>query len=86
MLPPGMSFNALSPRALQANKNAKLPRSFWAWDEIVAMSKDGYFPYTPNTNLLYGLSEALDMFAAEGLDRVFARHQRWGSSVRAARR
>ncbi len=84
MLPPGMSFNAISPRALDAAKTAHLPRSFWAWDEIVAMNKDGYWPYTPNTNLLYGLSEALDMLRAEGLDHVFARHQRWAAGVRAA--
>ena len=84
MLPPGISFNALSPRALDAMKAAKLPRSFWAWDEIVAMNQDGYWPYTPNTNLLYGLSESLDMLLGEGLDAVFARHQRWGAGVRAA--
>jgi len=84
MLPPGISFNALSPRALEAAKKATLPRSYFAWDEIVAMNKDGYWPYTPNTNLLYGLSEALDMLAAEGLPQVFARHQRWAAGVRAA--
>ena len=65
-------------------KAAKLPRSFWAWDEIVAMNQDGYWPYTPNTNLLYGLSESLDMLLEEGLDQVFARHQRWAAGVRAA--
>ena len=59
MLPPGISFNAISPRALEAMKSARLPRAFWAWDEIVEMNKDGYWPYTPNTNLLYGLHEAL---------------------------
>jgi alanine-glyoxylate transaminase/serine-glyoxylate transaminase/serine-pyruvate transaminase len=84
MLPPGISFNALSPRALEATKTARLPRSFWAWDEIVEMNKDGYFPYTPNTNLLYGLSESLDMISSEGLENVFARHRRWGEGVRAA--
>jgi len=84
MLPPGISFNALSPRALEATKTAKLPRAFWAWDEIVEMNKDGYWPYTPNTNLLYGLSESLDMLLAEGLDNVFARHARWAEGVRAA--
>jgi alanine-glyoxylate transaminase/serine-glyoxylate transaminase/serine-pyruvate transaminase len=84
MLPPGISFNALSPRALEAAKTAKLPRAFWAWDEIVEMNKDGYWPSTPNTNLLYGLSEALDMLLGEGLDKVFQRHQRWGAGVRAA--
>jgi alanine-glyoxylate transaminase/serine-glyoxylate transaminase/serine-pyruvate transaminase len=84
MLPPGISFNALSPKALEASKTAKLPKSFWAWDEIVEMNKSGYWPYTPNTNLLYGLSEALDMLLEQGLDAVFARHQRWGEGVRAA--
>jgi alanine-glyoxylate transaminase/serine-glyoxylate transaminase/serine-pyruvate transaminase len=84
MLPPGMSFNAISPRALEAMKSARLPRSFWAWDEIVAMNRDGYWPYTPNTNLLYGLAESLDMLLEEGLERVFARHQRWAAGVRAA--
>lgn len=84
MLPPGISFNAISPRALEAMKTARLPRSFWAWDEIVEMNKDGYWPYTPNTNLLYGLSEALEMIQAEGLENVFARHQRWAAGVRAA--
>ncbi len=84
MLPPGISFNALSPRALEASKTAQLPRSFWAWDEIVAMNKDGYWPCTPNTNLLYGLSESLAMLLNEGLDPVFARHQRWAAGVRAA--
>ena len=84
MLPPGISFNALSPRALDAMKSATLPRSFWAWDEIVESNKGGYWPYTPSTNLLYGLSESLDMIEAEGLDNVFARHQRWATGVRSA--
>jgi alanine-glyoxylate transaminase/serine-glyoxylate transaminase/serine-pyruvate transaminase len=84
MLPPGISFNAVSPRALAASTTARLPRSFWAWDEIVAMNKDGYWPYTPNTNLLYALSESIDMLLGEGLDNVFARHERWGAGVRAA--
>jgi alanine-glyoxylate transaminase / serine-glyoxylate transaminase / serine-pyruvate transaminase len=84
MLPPGISFNALSPRALEASKTAGLPRAFWAWDEIVEMNKDGYWPYTPNTNLLYGLSESIDMLLAEGLDKVFARHARWAEGVRSA--
>jgi len=84
MLPPGISFNALSPKALEASKRALLPRSFWAWDEIVEMNKGGYWPYTPNTNLLYGLSEALDMLLEQGLDAVLARHQRWGEGVRTA--
>ena len=84
MLPPGISFNALSPKALQVSLTAKLPRSFWAWDEIVEMGKGGYFPYTPSTNLLYGLSESLDMLLEQGLPSVFARHQRWAAGVRAA--
>jgi alanine-glyoxylate transaminase/serine-glyoxylate transaminase/serine-pyruvate transaminase len=84
MLPPGISFNAISPRALEASKSAKLPRSFWAWDDIIDLNKSGYWPYTPNTNLLYALSESLDMLESEGLDNVFARHLRWGAGVRAA--
>jgi alanine-glyoxylate transaminase/serine-glyoxylate transaminase/serine-pyruvate transaminase len=84
MLPPGISFNAISPRAIAASKTATLPRAFWAWDEIIEMNKDGYWPYTPNTNLLYGLNESLEMILGEGLDNVFARHQRWGAGVRAA--
>jgi alanine-glyoxylate transaminase / serine-glyoxylate transaminase / serine-pyruvate transaminase len=87
MLPPGISFNALSPKAIEASKAAKLPKSFWAWDEIVEMNKGGYWPYTPNTNLLYGLAEACDMLLAPehgGLEGTFARHQRWGEGVRAA--
>ena len=84
MLPPGLSFNALSPRAIDASKSAKLPKSFWAWDEIIETNKTGYFPYTPSTNLLYGLSEALEMIEAEGLDNIFARHKRWSAGVRGA--
>ena len=84
MLPPGISFNALSSKALAASAKAMLPRSFWAWDEIVKMNADGYWPYTPNTNLLYGLAEALDMLLEEGLPQVFERHRRWAAGVRAA--
>jgi alanine-glyoxylate transaminase/serine-glyoxylate transaminase/serine-pyruvate transaminase len=87
MLPPGISFNALSPKAIEASKSAQLPKSFWAWDEIVEMNKSGYWPYTPNTNLLYGLAEAIDMLlepAFGGLEGVFARHRRWGEGVRGA--
>jgi len=84
MLPPGISFNALSPKAIEASKTAKMPRAFWGWDEIIEMNKGGYWPYTSSTNLLYGLSEALDMFDEEGMDNVFARHQRWAAGVRAA--
>ena len=84
MLPPGLSFNALSPRALEVNRGAKLPRSFWAWDEIVEMNQTGYWPYTPSTNLLYGLNEALEMLLEQGLPAVLARHRRWAAGVRAA--
>ena len=84
MLPPGISFNALSPRAIAASKVARLPKAFWAWDEMIEMNRTGYWPTTPNTNLLYGLSEACDMLLAHGLPAVFARHQRWGAGVRAA--
>jgi alanine-glyoxylate transaminase/serine-glyoxylate transaminase/serine-pyruvate transaminase len=84
MLPPGISFNALSPRALETMKSATLPRSFWAWDEILEANKNGYWPYTPSTNLLYGLSESLDMIQSEGLDHVFVRHRRWAAGVRSA--
>jgi alanine-glyoxylate transaminase/serine-glyoxylate transaminase/serine-pyruvate transaminase len=84
MLPPGIAFNALSTRALQAAKTARLPRSYWAWDEMIEINQTGYFPYTPNTNLLYGLAEALQMLQEEGLEAVFARHRRWGEAVRGA--
>ena len=84
MLPPGISFNALSPKALARSKTARLPRSYWAWDAIVEMSASGYWPYTPNTNLLYGLSEALDMILDQGLPAILARHQRWAGAVRSA--
>ena len=83
MLPPGISFNALSPKAIEVSKTARLPKAFWAWDEIIELNKTGYFPYTPSTNLLYGLNEACDMLLAQGLEAVFARHQRWGAGVRA---
>jgi alanine-glyoxylate transaminase/serine-glyoxylate transaminase/serine-pyruvate transaminase len=84
MLPPGISFNALSPQALAASRDARLPKSFWAWDEMVEMNRTGYFPYTPNTNLLYALAEAIDMLLGEGLDQVFARHARLAQACRRA--
>ena len=84
MLPPGLSFNAVSAKAIEASKSAKLTRAFWGWDEMIAANATGYFPYTPATNLLYGLSEALDMMAEEGLDNVFARHERLAKATRAA--
>jgi alanine-glyoxylate transaminase / serine-glyoxylate transaminase / serine-pyruvate transaminase len=85
MLPPGLSFNCISQKALAASKNAGLPRSYWAWDEMLASGKSGYFPYTPATNLLYGLREALTMLLEEeGLDAVFARHERHAEATRRA--
>ncbi len=85
MLPPGLSFNCISPKALAASKAARLPRSYWAWDEMLANGKSGYFPYTPATNLLYGLREALAMLLdEEGLENVFARHQRHAEATRRA--
>ena len=84
MLPPGISFNAVSAKAIEASKTATLPKAFWAWDEIIEMNKTGYWPSTPNTNLLYALSEACDMLLEHGLDVVFARHQRWAQGVRSA--
>jgi alanine-glyoxylate transaminase/serine-glyoxylate transaminase/serine-pyruvate transaminase len=84
MLPPGLSFNAVSAKALAANKAAKLPRSFWAWDEMLTANKNGYFPYTPATNLLYGLREAIAMLNEEGLEHVFARHTRHAEATRRA--
>ena len=84
MLPPGISFNAVSAKAIEASKTATLPKAFWAWDEIIEMNKTGYWPSTPNTNLLYALSEACDMLLEHGLEAVFARHQRWAQGVRSA--
>ena len=84
MLPPGLSFNAVSDKALAASKSARLPRSYFAWDEIIAMNRQGYFPYTPATNLLYGLHEAIDMLLGEGLPNVFARHDRHAEATRRA--
>jgi alanine-glyoxylate transaminase/serine-glyoxylate transaminase/serine-pyruvate transaminase len=84
MLPPGLSFNAISKKALSASRSARLPRSFWDWEEMIAANKDGYFPYTPATNLLYGLRESLRMLEEEGLDNVFARHQRHAEATRRA--
>ncbi len=84
MLPPGMSFNAISERALAANRNARLPRSYWDWQEMLKPNRSGFFPYTPPTNLLYGLQEALRMFQEEGLPNVFHRHARHAEATRAA--
>ncbi len=84
MLPPGLSFNAVSDKALGAAKAAKLPKSYWGWEEMLAPNKNGFFPYTPATNLLYGLRESLAMLMEEGLDNVFARHARHGEATRRA--
>jgi alanine-glyoxylate transaminase/serine-glyoxylate transaminase/serine-pyruvate transaminase len=84
MLPPGLGFNAISDKALAASKAARLSKSYFGWDEMLAANKDGFFPYTPATNLLYGLAEAIDMLHEESLDRVFARHDRHAEAVRRA--
>jgi alanine-glyoxylate transaminase/serine-glyoxylate transaminase/serine-pyruvate transaminase len=84
MLPPGLSFNALSEKALQASRDAKLPRSYWDWKPMLEANASGYFPYTPATNLLRGLQEALALIEEEGLPNVFARHDRHAAATRAA--
>src|ERR687892_2627108 len=85
MLPPGLSFNAVSDKALAAGKAAKLPRSYWSWEEMLGPNKTGFFPYTPATNLLYGLREALKMLLEdEGLENVFKRHDRHAEATRRA--
>jgi alanine-glyoxylate transaminase/serine-glyoxylate transaminase/serine-pyruvate transaminase len=84
MLPPGLSFNAVSARALEAAKTARLPRAYWDWAPMLAANETGFFPYTPATNLLYGLREALAMLAEEGLAQVFARHARHAEATRRA--
>ncbi|MGE5525444.1 MAG: pyridoxal-phosphate-dependent aminotransferase family protein [Rhodospirillaceae bacterium] len=85
MLPPGLSFNAVSDKALAAGKSAKLPRSYWSWEEMLGPNKNGFFPYTPATNLLYGLHEALKMLVdEEGLANVFKRHDRHAEATRRA--
>ncbi|CAE7864690.1 sgaA [Symbiodinium necroappetens] len=85
MLPPGLSFNAISAKALEASKTARLPRSYWAWDEMLGPNATGFFPYTPATNLLFGLREALTMLLEEeGLEAVFARHARHAEATRRA--
>ncbi len=84
MLPPGLSFNALSEKALAASKSAQLPKSYWAWDDMLESNKNGFWPYTPPTNLLYGLSEACDMLLDEGLANVFARHEHYAEATRRA--
>ena len=84
MLPPGLSFNAISEKALAASRTAKLPKSYWSWNEMLAANKTGFFPFTPGTNLLYGLRETLRMLQEEGLANVFARHDRHAEATRRA--
>ncbi len=84
MLPPGLSFNCVSEKARKAGAGAKLPKSYWAWEEMIAANKNGFFPYTPATNLLYGLREALAMLHEQGLENVFARHNRHAEATRRA--
>lgn len=84
MLPPGLSFNAVSEKALAANASAGIPNSYWQWSDMIEANKRGYFPYTPATNLLFGLAEAIDMLHEEGLENVFSRHIRHGAATRKA--
>ena len=84
MLPPGLSFNAIGEKAIARSRSARLPKSYWAWEPMLTFNTDGFFPYTPSTNLLYGLREALRMIAEEGLPGVFARHLRLAEATRCA--
>jgi len=84
MLPPGMSFNAISPKALEAYKNSKMPKSYFDWGQMLENNKNGFYPYTPAISLLYGLDEAINMLLEEGLDNVFARHKRHAEATRLA--
>jgi alanine-glyoxylate transaminase/serine-glyoxylate transaminase/serine-pyruvate transaminase len=84
MLPPGISFNAISDKALAATRSAQLPRAYWDWEPMLRDNKAGFFPYTPSTNILYGLREALSMMRDEGLETIWTRHERFGRATRAA--
>jgi alanine-glyoxylate transaminase/serine-glyoxylate transaminase/serine-pyruvate transaminase len=84
MLPPGLSFNAIGEKALASARSSRLPKSYWDWQPMLAANKTGFFPYTPGTNLLYGLREALHMLREEGLENVFARHNRHAEATRRA--
>ncbi len=85
MLPPGLCFNAISEKAIAASRTATLPRNYWRWEDVLEWNRKGFFPYTPSTNLLYGLREALKMLIEEeGLPNVFARHKRHGEATRRA--
>ena len=83
MLPPGLAFNAISAKALKASESAKQPKGYWAWDDMINANKQGFFPYTPATQILYGLDVAIDLMHEEGLENIFARHNRWGVATRA---
>jgi alanine-glyoxylate transaminase/serine-glyoxylate transaminase/serine-pyruvate transaminase len=84
LLPPGLSFNALSPKALEAHKQATMPKHYWDWLPMIENNKNGFFPFTPATNLVYGLDEAINMLLEEGLENVFARHTRHAEATRIA--
>jgi alanine-glyoxylate transaminase / serine-glyoxylate transaminase / serine-pyruvate transaminase len=84
MLPPGLGFNAVSAKALEAARTSKFPKAYWRWDDMLALNANGFFPYTPATNLLYGLREALTMLREEGLENVFSRHNRLAEATRRA--
>jgi alanine-glyoxylate transaminase/serine-glyoxylate transaminase/serine-pyruvate transaminase len=84
LLPPGLSFNAISSKALKAYESSDLPKSYWDWKPMLENNKKGYFPYTPATNLLYGLDEAINMLTEEGLENVFTRHKRFAEATRVA--
>ena len=84
MLPPGLAFNAVSQKAIEASKTATLPRAYWSWEDMIATNKNGFFPYTPATQILYGLDVAVDLMHEEGLENIFARHKRFGEATRAA--
>jgi alanine-glyoxylate transaminase/serine-glyoxylate transaminase/serine-pyruvate transaminase len=84
MLPPGLGFNAVSEKALAVSKSARMPKSYWDWQAMLGQNKNGFFPYTPATNLLYGLRESLAMLNEQGLENVFERHTRHGEATRRA--
>ena len=84
MMPPGLGFNALSPKAIQHSKTQNALHSYWQWERIIEMNQKGFFPYTPASGLLFALDEALDMLLEEGLEQVFKRHDRYASACRKA--
>ena len=84
MLPPGLAFNAISAKAIEASKSARMPRGYWSWEDMLTTNKNGFFPYTPATQILYGLDVAVDLIHEEGFDNILARHKRFGEATRAA--